>query len=197
MTQRFRMTLVAVAAFALCAMTAESASAWHRNRGCGSDGGGSWGNNGSNGGSWGSNGSNGSNGSFGGLFSRHRRNGGWGSNGSHGSNGGNGSCGSHGGAYQGEVYEESAPTAPSEAADSDKQARSDSQRETRYYGTREYRGDQARQPAPGAPMIKESAPPTINAPQNESVNTSQQPGAIETPSTQAAPPIRSGEAARP
>jgi hypothetical protein len=192
MTRGFKFGLIALAAFALCAATAQTASAWRGSNG----GGGSWGGNGSNGGSWGRNGSNGSNGSFGGLFSR-RRGGSWGSNGSHGSNGGNGSCGSHGGTYQGEVYEESAPSAPSEA-DSDKQARSNSQRETRYYGTREYRGNQTRQPAPGAPVINEPAPPsTINAPQNQGSSTPQQSSAVENPSAHAAPPIRSGEAAKP
>jgi hypothetical protein len=189
MTQRFGICFAALAAIALCAAMADTASAWGR-RGGGSNGsGGSWGGNGSNGGSWGSNGSNGSNGSFGGLFSRHRNrgsNGSWGGNGSHGGYVSNGSCGSHGGAYSGnhgEVIEEKSSEGEGH------QARSDSQRDVRYYGSTESRSDEMRQPASEAPPVNQGEQsPNINAPQNQSGGTPQPSSIPGTTTERASPP---------
>jgi hypothetical protein len=191
MTQQGKTTFVALAAIALCVAMADTASAFGR-RGGGS--GGSWGGNGSNGGSWGSAGSRGSNGSFGGLFSRFRNrgshgsngsNGGWGSNGSHGGYVSNGSCGSHGGAYGGErieVIEEKSTEGEAQAP----QARSDSQREVRYYGSSESRSAEMQQSTTGAPpMDQREQAPAINAPQNQ--RNVQQSGARDTTIERASP----------
>jgi hypothetical protein len=191
MTQRFRICFAGLAAIALCAAMADTASAWGR-RGGGSNGSnGSWGGNGSNGGSWGSNGSNGSNGSFGGLFSRHRNrgsngsNGSWGSNGSHGGYVSNGSCGSHGGAYSGNHIEREGTETTSEGEGH--QASADSQREVRYYGSTESRDSETQQSATSAPPMNQGdQAPSIGSPQNSS-NASQS-GARESSNERTAPP---------
>ncbi len=201
MTQRFGFSLIALAAIAFCAATADTASAWHRLRNGGSEGGnGSAGGNGSNGGgSWGSNGSNGS---FGGLFAR-RRNGSWGSNGSHGSNGGNGSCGSHGGTYNGN-HDDNGDDDDKEGEAANHQASASPQRDVRFYGPREYSGGQIRQPAPGAPALNQGEQqPALTAPQNPQPGATQPQGALGNPSAQPAPldpsfrPATAGEAAKP